>query len=176
VAALGGSQQAGRTGRARGVEPAKAAKGEVAAAKVIDRTAGATAPAEVAAAKVTDGAANEALPFIEFVGAHPVGSKVQAQVEQFSSHGAYVRIGQVQAYVALKYLAEPAPRSAKKILNLGETRSFVVIAVDPARRGVDLALPGLEPPDLVPAPEKKQAARRAKAKAKAPAKKAAARK
>lgn len=91
--------------------------------------------------------ANAALPFIEFVGAHPVGSQVQAEVEQFSSHGAYVRVGAVQAYVPLKYLANPAPRSAKRVLRIGETRTFAVVAVDPARRGIDLALPGV---DLTP--------------------------
>ena len=88
--------------------------------------------------------ANDALPFIEFVGAHPVGSLVEAVVEQFSSHGAYARVGPVQAYVPLKYLANPAPRSAKKILRVGETRNFVVVAVDPTRRGIDLALPGVD--------------------------------
>jgi ribosomal protein S1 len=92
-----------------------------------------------------------------------VGSEVEAQVEQFSSHGAYTRIGQVQAYVPLKYLAEPAPRSAKQVLRLGETRSFIVVAIEPARRGIDLALPGLEPPGVVP---EKRAAKRAKDKPK----------
>ena len=90
--------------------------------------------------------ANDALPFIEFVGAHPVGSLVEAVVEQFSSHGAYARVGPVQAYLPLKYLANPAPRSAKQVLRLGETRDFVVVSVDATRRGVDLAVPGVELP------------------------------
>ena len=105
-------------------------------------------PAKPAAASApTSTPANEALPFIEFVSANPVGREVQAAVEQFSSHGAYVRVGAVQAYVPLKYLDNPAPRSAKKVLRIGETRTFVVVAVDPARRGIDLALPGV---DLAP--------------------------
>jgi hypothetical protein len=96
---------------------------------------------------------NEALPFIEFVGAHPVGSQVAGVVEQFSSHGAYVRIDGILCYAPLKYLADPAPRSARQVLRVGENRSFVVVAVEPARRGVDIALPGVSLDDApVPAP------------------------
>ena len=87
---------------------------------------------------------NEALPFIEFVGAHPVGSTVEAEVEQFSSHGAYVLVEGTRCYVPLKALADPAPRSAREVLTLGETREFVVVAVDTPRRGIDLALPGVD--------------------------------
>ena len=86
---------------------------------------------------------NEPLPFIEFVGAHPVGSIVEAEVEQFSSHGAYVLVDGTRCYVALKSLANPAPRSARDILTLGETHEFVVKAIDTPRRGIDLAIPGV---------------------------------
>jgi S1 RNA binding domain/Zc3h12a-like Ribonuclease NYN domain len=96
---------------------------------------------------------NEALPFIEFVGAHAVGSEVEAVVERFSSHGAYVTIGPARAYVPLRNLADPAPRSAKDLLRLGETRRFVVVAVDPPRRGIDLALPGVIAVPAAPLPD-----------------------
>jgi len=86
---------------------------------------------------------NEALPFIEFIADHPVGSEVEATVERFSSHGAYVLSGDARGYVPLRNLAQPAPRSARDVLNLGEVRRFVVIAIDPPRRGIDLALPGV---------------------------------
>jgi Zc3h12a-like Ribonuclease NYN domain/S1 RNA binding domain len=86
---------------------------------------------------------NEALPFIEFIADHPVGSEVEATVERFSSHGAYVLAGDARAYVPLRNLGHPAPRSAREVLNLGERRHFVVIAVDAPRRGIDLALPGV---------------------------------
>ena len=86
---------------------------------------------------------NEALPFIEFIADHPVGSEVEATVERFSSHGAYVLTGDARGYVPLRNLAQPAPRSAREVLNLGETRRFVVIAIDAPRRGIDLALPGV---------------------------------
>jgi predicted RNA-binding protein with RPS1 domain len=86
---------------------------------------------------------NEALPFIEFIADHPVGSEVEATVERFSSHGAYVLAGDARGYVPLRNLARPAPRSAREVLNLGDKRRFVVIAIDAPRRGIDLALPGV---------------------------------
>jgi predicted RNA-binding protein with RPS1 domain len=86
---------------------------------------------------------NEALPFIEFIADHPVGSEVEATVERFSSHGAYVLSGDARGYVPLRNLAQPAPRSAREVLNLGDKRRFLVIAIDPPRRGIDLALPGV---------------------------------
>jgi hypothetical protein len=101
-------------------------------------------PAPVVGPEVVNTTAyNEALPFIEFVGEHPVGSEVEAVVEHFGSHGAYLRIGDVRAYAPLKNLADPAPRSAKEVLRVGETRRFAVASIDPPRRGVDLALPGM---------------------------------
>jgi hypothetical protein len=86
---------------------------------------------------------NEALPFIEFIADHPVGSEVEATVERFSSHGAYVLAGDARGYVPLRNLARPAPRSAREVLNLGDKRRFLVIAIDAPRRGIDLALPGV---------------------------------
>ena len=86
---------------------------------------------------------NDLLPFLEFVQAHPVGSEVLATIEKFSSHGAYAVVGDVRAYVPLRHLADPAPRSAKEVVALGEERSLVVVAIDPPRRGIDLGIPGV---------------------------------
>jgi hypothetical protein len=83
---------------------------------------------------------NEPLPFIEFVAAHPVGSMVSGSVARFSSHGAYVEASGARCYVPLKLMGDPPPKSAKEILRAGETREFVVSAIDPPRRGIDLAL------------------------------------
>jgi hypothetical protein len=44
----------------------------------------------------------------------------------------------------LKAMGDPAPRSAREALTIGETRPFVVTALDTPRRGIDLALPGYE--------------------------------
>ena len=83
---------------------------------------------------------NEPLPFIEFVAAHPLGSSVEGEVESFSSHGAFVVAGAVRCYVPLSGLGDPPPRAAKEVLKRGETRSFVLQALDPPRRGIELAL------------------------------------
>ena len=131
---------------------------------------------------------NDALPFIEFVSAHPVGSTVHGEVERFASHGAYVLVDGARCYLPLKSLGEPAPRSAREILSLGTTYTFVVNAFDTPRRGVDLTMPGVAPSGAAGDPEqpteeepvaatrKKAGAKKAPAKKKAAAKKAPARK
>ncbi|HEX2063661.1 MAG TPA: hypothetical protein VHE80_04480, partial [Acidimicrobiales bacterium] len=83
---------------------------------------------------------NEPLPFIEFVAAHPLGSTVEAEVESFSSHGAFVMAEGLRCYIPLSGLGDPPPRAAKEVLKRGETRSFVLQALDPPRRGIELAL------------------------------------
>jgi hypothetical protein len=124
-------------------------------------------------------ALNPLLAFVEFVAHHPVGSPVDALVESFSSHGAYVVADGVRCYVPLRFLGKPAPRSAREVLTLGDSRSFTVVSIAAGRRGVDLALPGFEPEGVTvteakPA-KRKAAAKKAKATAK-PAKKAPAKK
>ena len=85
---------------------------------------------------------NDPLPFLTFVSAHPLGSELEGEVEEFSSHGAFVQAGDVRCYVPLSALGEPPPRAAREVLTRGETRKFVVQALDPLRRGIELALPG----------------------------------
>ena len=111
---------------------------------------------------------NEPLPFIEFVGAHPVGSVVQGEVEQFSSHGAYILVDGTRCYIPLKSMGDPAPRSARDVLDMGETRDFVVVAIDTPRRGIDLAISELEsgvsaPADDEPTPAAEQSPPKASA-------------
>ncbi|MFZ6004858.1 MAG: NYN domain-containing protein [Actinomycetota bacterium] len=135
---------------------------------------------------------NEALPFIEFVSQHPVGSSVTGEVERFASHGAYVLAGGARAYLPLKHLGDPPPRSAREVLSLGKTYEFVVHAFDTPRRGVDLTMPGVvavsagdlaavasasDPvPDQPTEEERVAPTKKAPAKKKAAAKKAPARK
>ncbi len=87
-------------------------------------------------------AVNEPLPFIEFIAEHGPGSVVKGEVVAFTSHGAFVQVGDVRCYLALKLMGDPAPRSARDVLPRGEIRDFVVHALDAPRRGIDLALPG----------------------------------
>ncbi|MGQ0521124.1 MAG: NYN domain-containing protein, partial [Actinomycetota bacterium] len=84
---------------------------------------------------------NEPLPFIEFVAKHPLGSRVDAEVESFSSHGAFAMVDDVRCYIPLSGLGDPPPRAAKEVLKRGEVRAFALQALDPPRRGIELALP-----------------------------------
>ena len=87
---------------------------------------------------------NEPLVFIEFIAEHKLGSTVEGTVDRFASHGAFVDVDGAQCYIPLTAMADPAPRSAKEVLTKGETREFVVQALDAPRRGVELAIPGFE--------------------------------
>ncbi|HVL07203.1 MAG TPA: hypothetical protein VM388_14535 [Acidimicrobiales bacterium] len=88
-------------------------------------------------------AINEPLPFITFIADHPLGTEVEGIVEGFTSHGAFVIAGGARCYAPVSGLGDPPPRSAKEVLAKGETRAFVIQALDPPRRGIELALPGL---------------------------------
>src|SRR5437763_2174245 len=81
---------------------------------------------------------NDQLVYAGFVVDHPVGTVVDGVVDRFASHGAYVHVGDAQCYVPLRELGDPPPRSAREVLNLGETRPFTVQRFDPARRGIDV--------------------------------------
>jgi hypothetical protein len=102
--------------------------------------AGAGTPAGMAA---PPRAVNDPMTFISFIADHPLGGEIEAEVETFSSHGAVVRAGDLRGYVPLSGLGDPAPRRARDLLHKGETRRFVITALDPYRRGVELALPGV---------------------------------
>jgi hypothetical protein len=85
---------------------------------------------------------NGPLTFITFIAEHPLGSEVLGVVETFSSHGAFVMVGDVRCYVPLSAMGDPPPRRAREAVAKGEERPFVIQALDPQRRGVELALPG----------------------------------
>jgi hypothetical protein len=85
---------------------------------------------------------NEPLTFIQFIAEHQPGAQVEGEVESFASHGAFVLVGDARCYVPLSAMGNPPPRSAREVLTRGETRPFVVQALDAPRRGIELALPG----------------------------------
>jgi hypothetical protein len=123
---------------------------------------------------------NEPLVFINFVAAHPLGSDVEGDVDSFASHGAFVMVDGARCYVPLSALGDPPPRAAREVLTKGDPRRFVVQALDPPRRGIELALPefakvsGAPTEETVEAEiEEDEAVRKAAAR-KAAAKKAAA--
>jgi len=88
---------------------------------------------------------NELLPFLEFVEHHPVGTSINGTVDSYSSHGAYVTIGDqgVRGYVPLRLMADPAPSSARKVMRIGESVTLVVVSFAPARRSIDCAVPDM---------------------------------
>src|SRR3954447_12417240 len=122
--------------------------------KKADADAGASGPAPGAAvpAGVRHAPVNDLLPFLGFVEEHPIGSSVEATTESYSSHGAYVTMDGVRGYVPLRYLGDPAPRSARDVLAMGETATFVVVSFNAPRRGIDLAKPEFAPPTAAGAP------------------------
>ena len=166
------SGRAGADANADAVEKAPSKRG--------GRTSKASTQAPDAAAKST---VNDLLSFLTFVERHPVGTSVNAIVDHYSSHGAYVRIDDaVVGYVPLRLMADPSPRSAREFMKVGESVTLVVDSFRPTKRSVDLAIPGLgsapEPVDVRARPAKKAAAAKAKKQEpakKQPAKKAAAR-
>jgi S1 RNA binding domain/Zc3h12a-like Ribonuclease NYN domain len=115
---------------------------------------------------------NDLLPFLGFVERHPVGSSVTAIVESYSSHGAYVTLGEARGYVPLRLMAEPVPRSAREVMKVGEEVELVVVSFNATRRSIDLCVPGMEPAEvkaLVAAPTTPAPAKRSRKKAAAPA-------
>jgi hypothetical protein len=99
------------------------------------------ASAEKAPATTAHDAVNDLMPFLDFVQHHPVGTSVNATVESYSSHGAYVQIGQVRGYVPLRLMGDPPPRSAREALKIGDAVTLVVESFAPARRSIDCAVP-----------------------------------
>jgi hypothetical protein len=109
---------------------------------------------------------NDLLAFLTFVEHHKPGSSVNAIVENYSSHGAYVRIGEVKGYVPLSLMADPPPRSAREFMKIGESITLVVESFAPARRSIDLAIPTmatikLPPGEPVVEPKPKAGAKKA---------------
>ncbi|MDX2380721.1 MAG: histone H1-like repetitive region-containing protein [Acidimicrobiia bacterium] len=90
-------------------------------------------------------AVNELLPFLEFVEHHPIGTSINGTVDAYSSHGAYISIGDegVRGYIPLRLMADPAPRSARNAMKLGESVTAVVTSFAPARRSIDCAMPDM---------------------------------
>jgi hypothetical protein len=154
---------------AKSVEPAaKAAKPDAVAQSAPKAEPAKPKHGEAAKAAPTAPMVNDLLPFLAFVENSPVGSLVDGKVDSYSSHGAYATCADgVRLYIPMRSMATPAPRSAREVLSLGETRSFVVVSFNPNRRGIDVGIPGVV--TVEPAAPVKKTAKKA-----VPAKKAVA--
>jgi ribosomal protein S1 len=71
-----------------------------------------------------------------------LGSKVKGVVESYSAHGVYVRIGDVLGYLPLRLMANPAPRSAREFVKIGQQVSLVVSSFTASRRSIDVGIVG----------------------------------
>ncbi len=106
-----------------------------------DQAAKQAAPKEASkpATRVTSAkTVNEIIPFLQFLEKHPIGSVVKGHVESYSSHGAYVQIGDVLGYVPLRLMGDPPPRAARDVMALGDQVSLEVVSVVASRRSIDL--------------------------------------
>lgn len=83
-------------------------------------------------------AVNGVLPFLHFLEKHPIGSVVKGVVESYSSHGAYVKMGDVNGYVPLRLMGDPMPRSARDVMKIGDEVTLEVVSVVATRRSIDL--------------------------------------
>ncbi len=101
-----------------------------------------------AAAKAASSRSNDLMPFLTFVEHHPVGTEVDAVVDHYSSHGAYVFCGPVLAYVPLRLMSDPPPRSAREMWAIGDVVKLFVHGFTPARRSIDLATAAMAAPLL----------------------------
>jgi len=111
---------------------------------------------------------NDILPFLQFVEKNTVGSVVVGIVESYSSHGAYVTLGDVRGYVPLRLLGSPPPRSAREVMQLGESVTLEIVQIIAGRRSIDLVPTTKSVSEVASKSKSKAAAKKA-----APAKKAA---
>jgi hypothetical protein len=117
--------------------------------------------------------ANELMPYLQFVEKHPVGSKVKAVVESYAANGITALIGDISGYVPLRNMASPQPRSARDIFTIGDSVTLTVVGYTPARRSVDLAVPGVVDTAAKPLGKQPVAKKAVVAKKSVPVKKAA---
>ena len=117
--------------------------------------------------------ANELMPYLQFVEKHPVGSKVKAVVESYAANGITALIGGISGYVPLRNMANPQPRSARDIFTIGDSVTLTVVGYTPARRSVDLAVPGVVDTAAKPSGKQPVAKKAAVTKKTAPVKKSA---
>jgi hypothetical protein len=88
---------------------------------------------------------NPEADFALFRSAHRIGSRVEGEVTDFTSHGAVIKValktGQlIECYAPTNSLGNPAPARARDVLKRGDHRTFRLVAVDVERRIAELAL------------------------------------
>lgn len=85
-------------------------------------------------------AVNSAEKYETFRARHQVGTKVKGLVESYASHGVYVRIGDVAGYLPLRLMTDPAPRTPREHVRIGQALSLAVSGYNDARRSIEVSL------------------------------------
>jgi Zc3h12a-like Ribonuclease NYN domain len=103
------------------------------------------APAAQPDAKARPEPVNTQRSFLRLQTDHPLGSSVDGEVVQFTSHGAMVSIAvgrtmHVVCYAPLAGLGSPTPTRARDVLKKGGAYTFKVVSFDATRRRAELAL------------------------------------
>lgn len=133
---VNGRTPGGRTAKSRGAKAA--ASGSATSSGTTSGTTEKTGKGTGAAS-----ALNDPVTFLSFVANHPIGSTFDGTVVSFTSHGAHIEVDGMLCHVPLRGLGDPPPSRARQVLAKGETRPFVLVSLDAARRRAALALPGL---------------------------------
>jgi Zc3h12a-like Ribonuclease NYN domain len=111
------------------------------------RAAKSAAPAAPPESKARPEPVNTQRSFLRLQADHPLGSSVEGEVVQFTSHGAMVSIAvgrtmHVVCYAPLAGLGSPVPTRARDVLKKGGAYKFEVVSFDSTRRRAELALAG----------------------------------
>ncbi len=117
--------------------PSKRAAAEKPTPRVSKKTAKSDGPKASRGRKQPAGANTKSV-MKSFRRDYPEGSTVAVLVESFSSHGAYGSVDGVSVYIPLRLLGDPAPRRARDVIEIGETRDFIVHAFDEKRMSIDV--------------------------------------
>lgn len=86
---------------------------------------------------------NDLIAFLNFVETSPVGTRCVGEVERYSSHGAYLRVGDVSVYVPLRLMADPPPNSARAQVKIGQEVGVTIVGFVADRRSIDAAFDGV---------------------------------
>ncbi len=83
---------------------------------------------------------NDPVTFLTFVSAYSIGDEAEAVVEQFASHGCYVRAKGAQCYLPSKSMGDPPPTKARDVVSHNQAVTVRVVSLDSERRGINVEL------------------------------------
>jgi hypothetical protein len=83
-------------------------------------------------------ALNDPPVFLNFIAEHRIGSVLEATVDHFSSHGAYVVAAGARCYLPTKTMGDPPPNRARDLIDRGDIVRVEVQSLDAQRRGINV--------------------------------------